>query len=197
MSDEESARSVDISSLALELVGEYSKLQDIIDLLVKRYAEARAPSLATFLDSQRILFRLKDENRSELVCSISDELATDADMSRFNAVFNQVKVARDFIAHGTAVTRINEDRLQIQPVYVTGPDVKQRGIKRKEPLVLDRSKLIALLHETRWLHQHVMYLLASSDLSNAIHVSGQEVRVNRPPSGPEGWDGTPFTWAKF
>ena len=77
----------DIAALALELVGEFSKLQDTVDNMVRMYAEKRAPSLAQFLADMNTLDRLSDIQRPRLVISIAKELETTADLSKFGDVF--------------------------------------------------------------------------------------------------------------
>lgn len=81
----------DISALALELVGEFSKLQDSIDQMVGMYATRRAPSLAALLDDSNILARMSDQQRPRLVTAIALELKTGADVSKFGDVFHRVK----------------------------------------------------------------------------------------------------------
>lgn len=184
---------VDIAALALELVGEFSKLQDYIDHAVGMYAAKRAPALWAFLEESNVLDRIGDQQRPRLVIAIADDLGTGADLSKFRDVYYCVKDIRDFVAHGTYTQRVDADNLVIHANYVTGPNIKLRGIKKRESLNITRGQLNARLNEARWLLQHVQFLVATSDLTTAVMFRGQEMTFSRPPADPSDWDGKKFT----
>lgn len=117
--------------------------------MVGMYATKRAPSLATFLDEENVLARIRDQQRPRLVVSIATELKTKADVSNFGNVFFRVKETRDFVAHGTYMQRIDDDQIVIWNNYVTGPTVKRTGIKRRDCLEVTRDRLTTRLNDAR------------------------------------------------
>lgn len=182
----------DIAALALELVGEFSKLQDTVDQTIMMYAKKRAPSLAAFLDDGNILERIPDQQRPRLVVAIAKELETKADVSKFLDVFHRVKEIRDFVAHGTYTQRVDADNLVLWNNYVSGPDVKRRGIKKRDSLKVNRDQLDKRLKDARWLIQHVHFIVGSSDLTQQIYLGDQPVTFAKPPADPTDWNGDIF-----
>ncbi len=174
----------DISALALELVGEFSKLQDAIEQLVTMYAEKHAPALASLLDDENVLSRMSDQQRPRVVIAIAAELGTRADVSNFRDVFHQVREIRDFVAHGTYTERVNDDQIVIWNNYVTGPNVKRTGIKKRDSLKIGRDQLTARLNDARWLIQHVHFIVGSSDLTKQISLGDVPVAFAEPTAEP-------------
>ena len=78
--------------------------------------------------------------------------------------------------------------------YVSGPDVKRRGIKKRESLDVTRDQLAARLRDARWLLQHVHFIVGSSDLTVDIRLGSQQVTFTPPPADPSDWDGKLFTF---
>ncbi|WP_445159654.1 hypothetical protein ACTXG5_15530 [Mycobacterium sp. Dal123C01] len=183
----------DMSALALELVGEFSKLQVVADHLVSLYVEKHAPSLAAFLNEENVLTRLPDRQRPRLVTAIAKELGTAADVSNFGDVFDRVKHVRDFAAHGTYTERVGPNKIVLWNNYMTGPSIKRTGIRKSgASLVVTRSLLTNRLRESRWLIQHVHFITGSSDLTNGVHIGGVPVRFAKPPARPSDWNGELF-----
>lgn len=99
--------------------------------MVRMYANKRAPSLVAFLEDENVLTRMSDKQRPRLVMAIAAELETGADASKVGDVFHRVKEIRDFVAHGTYTQRVDDDTIVIWNNYVTGPNLKRTGIKRR------------------------------------------------------------------
>jgi hypothetical protein len=156
------------------------------------YATKRAPSLAALLDDERILSRLSDQQRPRLVMSIANELETEADTSNFRDVFYRVKEIRDFVAHGTYAQRLDDNNLILWNNYVTGPNVKRIGFKKRDSLPVGRGLLKVRLKEVRWLLQHVHFITGSSDLTQQIYLGEHPVAFAKPPADPSDWDGEIF-----
>ncbi len=183
----------DMAALALELVGQFSKLQDTVDSLVLQYAKKRAPALAAFLDGENIIERVSDNQRPKLVESIAADLGTAADLSKFSDVFFSVKEIRDFVAHGTYTKHVDDDNIVIFNNYISGPAIKKRGIKKRDSLNVSRQQLTRRLSEAGWLLQHVHFITGSSDLTDQLYLGTQPVSFAVPPADPVDWNGEILT----
>jgi hypothetical protein len=150
--------------------------------------------LATFLDEQDILDRIPDKQRPRLLLALAAELGTTNDVSQFRDVFFRVKELRDFLAHGTYTQRIDTDNLVIWNNYVTGPNVKKKGLKKRDSLAVTREQIGERLVEARWLLQHVQFTHTSSDLTTKIYLGDKEVEFAQPSAAPRDWDGRKFTF---
>lgn len=182
----------DMAALALELVGEFSKLQDTTDQLIRMYAKKRAPALAAFLDEENLNERVSDKQRPRLVTGIAAELETAADVSKFSNVFHRVKEIRDFVAHGTYTQRIDDDNIVIWNNYVSGPDIKKKGIKKRDSLSISRDQLTSRLKDARWLIQHVHFITGSSELTQQLYLGEHPVAFAEPTADPLDWNGQMF-----
>lgn len=120
-------RSTDMAALALALVGEFSKVQEIVDGLVALYAEKRAPGLKRFLADQHWLDRIPDRQRARLVLDIAAELGTPGDLSMFADVFHQVKATRDAVAYTTRMEKVDDDTLRLSRGYWTVSATRPRN----------------------------------------------------------------------
>ena len=164
--------STDIAALALALVGEFSKLQELIDGLAKLYVRKRAPGLSDFLSEQGALNRIPDRRRARLVLDIADDLGTDGDLTQFMDVFHRVRMGRNTIAHATQMERIDADTIRLSKGYLTF-----YGDPEEEPRTVTRQELKARLHEARWLLQHVRFISAASDLTVRQYLGTRPVAV--------------------
>lgn len=177
--------SIDIASLALALVGEFSIVQESVDSLVAAYAKKRAPGLMRFLSDERVLQRIPDRARPRLVFDIAADLNSPSDLSRFNDVFYRVKATRDAIAHSVRSERVDADTLRLVRSHIAAVDGS-----RAEPVVLTRRELIARTNEARWLYQHVRYLFRpGGGICVATYVGARPIEPVQPPADPEDWDG--------
>ena len=175
---------IDITALALTLVGEFSKLQDAVDGLASFYADRKAAGLKRYLDDQGALKRIPDRHRARLVLDIAADLSVDADLTAFTNVFHRVKRIRDGVAHAVHTERVDSQTLRFAKGYW-----KTFGAAPDEPLTATRGELVARLHEARWLLQHVHYIVASG-LSTRQYLGSRPVAIAKPPADPKDWDGT-------
>lgn len=172
----------DVGMLALAVVGEFSKVQESIDQLVRVYVEKRASSLAQFLKEQNVLSRIPDQQRPRLVLAIADEFATPSDRARFREVFHRVKQVRDTIAHSAGSNQVDEDTLNLTRSFWT------REGSRVQTAAVTRAELEVRLREGQWLLQHVNFIFNARELTSKITVMHQRVAFREPPADPADWD---------
>jgi hypothetical protein len=123
---------MDMTALALTVVGEFSKVQESIDELVRVYVWQKAPSLVDFLQDEGVFDRIPDRQRPRFVLKLADELKTTADLSKFTDVFHRVKEVRDHLAHGVNTEPIDANALRVTKGYLVGPLTKrEQGAARR------------------------------------------------------------------
>jgi hypothetical protein len=110
-------------------------------------------------------------------------------LANFSNVFHAVKEIRNFAAHGTYMERVDDDNIVIHNNYISGPDVKKRGLKKRDSLSVSRGQLTRRLKEARWLLQHVHFITGSSDLTQQLYLGDQPVAFAQPPGNPVEWNG--------
>ncbi len=103
----------DINQLLLRMLGAFSHLQLLIDeLLAKSFFEKRVPKAAAFL-LKRVVSRIRDDERTQLVQVIAAELGAPAELDNFNQVYMHVKRLRDKVSHAARFQSDGQDVLHI------------------------------------------------------------------------------------
>ncbi|MGW5388368.1 hypothetical protein [Nocardia sp. NPDC003963] len=95
--------------LALELVGEFSKTQESVDLLIVTYFQRRTPAMSRYLKQKRVTTNIPDQERPQLVMELAAELGTSADLTNFKSVFDRVKTVRDYAGHSARIEALGPD----------------------------------------------------------------------------------------
>jgi hypothetical protein len=177
-----------MTALALAVVGEFSKVQEMIDESVRTYVWQKAPSLRDFLSDQGFFDRIPDAQRPRFVLALANELKTHADMSKFRDVFHRVKEVRDQLAHAVSTELIDENTVRATKGFMVGPLTK----KGKEPtaVTFTRQQLTARLHDARWLLQHMFFMWHVWHGPIEFDLAGERAAYVQPPADPADWDGT-------
>jgi hypothetical protein len=180
-------RKIDISALALVVVGEFAAVQDTIDGIVNLYARRRAPSLVDFLKSRGVLKQIRDKERPALLQAIATESQVQSDLSKFHDVFHRVCRVRDAIAHAAMTERVDADTLRLTKSVWSGAGAAQGD--KPTVTTVSRDQLESLLRDARWLLQHVRFVIGADDLVFKMHYRGQLLTLVQPPADPADWDG--------
>ena len=177
-----SSANVDMRVLALELVGEFAKAQDAIDMVVRLYFKKRSPGLDWYLRQKRVTTNIADTDRPRLVLSLANELGTSADLSNFSEIYRGIKEIRDHVSHSARTEIIDADTIRLTKTAIVPAEQNQ-----PTPLTVTRDVLEKRIHEAKWLVQHATYIASSSDLTKKIYLGSREVEYLEPEGRPEDW----------
>lgn len=177
---------LDINELLLGFLGAFSHVQTYIDdVLADLFFKKRMPKAANFV-ADRVVSRIRDDERTKLVQAIAAELGTDAELDSFNQVYMEVKRLRDEVAHAARFSS-TADQVSVTRNYIssaTSGDIEVRNI--------DRAELREALKKLRWIEAQVMYVLYSSELLTGLFRGDRPLGVAKPTRLPRDWNGVVF-----
>jgi hypothetical protein len=177
----------DIHELLLRFLGAFSHLQICVDeMLARQFFRKRMPKAADVL-WRRAVSRIRDDERTQLFQAIAAELGTDADLNDFNQVYADVKRLRDRAAHAARVQSAGQDLLTVTASYLMDGDAEALSV-----IELDRSQLVDAVQKCRWLEAQILYVVYSSELSEALYVGDRPIEVVKPTRLPKDWNGVVY-----
>lgn len=172
-----------VHSLALQLLGQFARVQDAIDNgLAAGYFKIRTPGAAKMV-IEKTIRRLSDEDRRELFLSIAKELNTDAELDEFTSTFRRVKKLRDLLAHSGELTGTSDDAVGVAHTYVRNPDMKERTVE-----AIDRAALREAISAASWMSAQVMYVAQASGVIKELRAGDSLVRFLKPSRLPKDWN---------
>lgn len=148
--------------LALEFVGEFARLQELIEGAGWLYFNKKTPELGRFLQ-KKLLDRMRDEDRIDFLQGMFKDLKVESSL-RLKEVFNQVKKTRDKIAHSSSLEAHPESgSLILSKNFVGGI-----GKDSSAPSVVSRDDLLKMKWYCVWLAANVYYLISASDITEKL-----------------------------
>lgn len=183
------APQTDLRVLALELVGEFGKTQELVDGLIHMYFQKRTSGMLDYLEQRRVISKIVDDDHPKLTLTLAEELQTVADLTNFSTVYRRVRRARDYSAHSSRIDVVGPDTLQLTKQFLTG-----FGEKPAPQMKVTREELIARIRDARRLAQHVQFILATGGLTKMISLGDRKIEFVEPPATLESWDGTQFVF---
>ncbi|PXX01549.1 hypothetical protein C8E89_12835 [Mycolicibacterium moriokaense] len=174
----------------LRFLGAFAHLQSRIDdLLAKRFFDSRIPKAAGVV-WDRVVSRIRDDERTKLFQAIAAELDTDAELDNFNQVYMDVKRLRDRVGHSVNVATIPDDKLEVVSSWIPsafgGPS---------ESTTMSREEIAGAIENCRWLEAQILYVMDASGLLRITttlpsrpHTPGGTV-IAKPARTPGKWDG--------
>jgi len=179
----------EIHALTLRVMGAFSHVQALIDNASRMFLRNRVPAASKVLEDLAIK-RIQDRERADLFLAIAAELATDAELDNFRAVFMRVKSVRDRAAHGSRFQADGTDRIEVQKTVLIN-----RGDPPPAPTTIERQELAAALRDCGWLESQVLYVQFASGILRPIEREALRFGVMKPPVQAEEWQGT--TWRQL
>jgi hypothetical protein len=177
----------DMHELLLRFLGAFSHLQICIDEMVaKAFFSKRMPKAADVV-WKRAVSRIRDDERTQLFQAIAEELGTDAELDNFNQVYADVKRLRDKAAHAARVQPAGKDLLTLTASMVGVGPTTDLSITE-----LDRGQLVEAVQGCRWLEAQILYVIYSTELSEALYIGERPIEVVRPTRLPKDWNGVVF-----
>lgn len=175
----------EVTALSLQLLGAFHHLQKLMDDIARKFFEQSIPKVANIIQ-KRLISRIKDEERVDLLLAISSQLEADANLESFRSVFTQVKAMRDSLAHSAAIDAVGVDQLKIVKSLIDS------GIE-PEGSHISRSEIEAAIQRCRWLEMQALYV-SGFGLQREIGLGPVLVTLKRPADRPELWDGNVFLY---
>jgi hypothetical protein len=173
--------------LMLRLLGAFSHLQICVDeMLAKTFFNKRMPMAADVV-WKRVVSRIRDDERTQLLQAIAADVGTDAELDNFNHVYADVKRLRDEAAHAARFQAAGPDLL-----HVTASVVGVGPVSEPSATEIDRTQLVEAVQSCRWLEAQILYIVYSSDLSEGLHLGEIPIEVVKPTRLPKDWDGVVF-----
>lgn len=169
--------------LALEFVGQFARLQELIEGAGRLYFHKKTPELERFLQ-KKLLDRMRDEDRIDFLKGMFKDLEVEPPTKQ-KEVFNQVKKVRDQIAHSSSLEAHPADSSLILSKDFFGGF----GRNSSTPSVVSRADLFKMKWYCDWLAANVYYLISVSDITVKIIQNGVEISHVRPTDHPDQWDG--------
>ncbi len=177
---------LDMNELLLGFLGAFSHVQTYIDdVLADLFFKQRMPNAADFV-TDRVVSRIRDEERTKLVQAIAAELGTDAELDSFNAVYMEVKRLRDRVAHSARFSS-SADQVSVTPSYIN-----PAGDGAPEVRIIERAELREAVQKLRWIEAQIMYVLYSSELLTGLFRGDRPLGVVKPTRLPQDWNGVVF-----
>ncbi|WP_062987077.1 hypothetical protein [Nocardia anaemiae] len=173
----------DMRLLTLALMGEFAKVQDVIDALVGMYFERRTPGLQWYLKQKGVPARISDTDRPRLVSSIAEDLGTTGDLTNFRTTFERVKRVRDYAGHSVRIEMLDSDTILLKKQFVESAEAKL-----DPPVTVTRAELASHHRDVLWMLNHVQYIIGSSDLTVKTYLGDREIQALAPPANPEDWN---------
>jgi hypothetical protein len=170
----------EIHQLLLSVTGAFGHLQLMIDeILAPAFFRKRTPHAAKFL-LDRVVKRIRDEDRPKLVTVIAAELACDVELDDFAKVYNEVKDLRDTTSHAARIQPDGPDRLLITDTYLAD---------KLNNATIERADLNAALRKCRWLETQILYIIVTTGLGKNFQIAGLPIEVVKPPRRYSDWNG--------
>ncbi|MFC3964059.1 hypothetical protein [Nocardia jiangsuensis] len=179
------------AGLVVEVLGSFTQVQFAVDTLATSFFKKEMSELSTFLN-KRLLDRVKDEERVELLLGIARHLGSDAPVAVYKEVFLRVKHGRDLIAHSPGVRPcILEGRMGVNFKSHRGYQSAKKAERPPSgvPEIIREEHLRQWIREARWLSDVAMYVVSEFELRPLIDIAGEPCPSPRPPDLPYASDG--------
>jgi hypothetical protein len=140
-----------------------------------------------YLKNRGVLKQIRDSERPGLLQAIAEVSKGHSDLSNYGDVFHRVRIVRNAVAHAARTEEVDANTLRLTNSVWSGSGAPQGD--NPKVVTVTRDQLQSLLHDARWLLQHVRFAIGVDDLVFGTRYRGHLLTLVQPPADPANWDG--------